>query len=476
MTLTTLPFLPMTLAAMLFPAWAAGQQPAAAPAQRPGPPSGLAQEVDAYVEPYVKMNTFSGMVLIAKDGKIELERGYGMANYELAVPSGRQTRYHIASMSKPFTAAAVLLLQEEGKLKVSDPLSRFIPDFPRGDSITLHHLLTHTSGIHNINDLPDYDAWSRFPQKLEAIIARFKDLPLDFAPGAKYSYSNSNYNLLAYVIEKASGQKYGEFITNRILRPLRMDSSGVDDDPSVLIPERADGYLPWGADSLAKAPYLDWSIKTGNGSIYSTAEDLLKLDQALYSDRLLSAASRKQMFAAQFEDRIGYGWFLGKRNGKKVARINGRSPGFTAEMHRYVDDKVTIIVLSNNYSSASQSMIADLGAIYFRLPYQRSKPLDRRVAKPGELARYAGRYRFGQEFYVPNGEYQIEDRGDHLAMVYDPGNVYALVPLTSGAFFQRTFGGEVRFITGPGGEITKLTWETDGRTFEAAKISNGHLP
>ena len=154
----------------------------------------LAARVDAYVLPYVQSNNFSGAILIAQGEKVLLRKGYGQANVELAVPNSPETRFHVASISKSFTAAAVVLLEQRGKLSTSDPLSKHIPGYPNGERITIHHLLVHASGIPNVNNFPDYDRWSLFPHSLDEIIGWFKDKPLEFKPGERYSYSNSNYN------------------------------------------------------------------------------------------------------------------------------------------------------------------------------------------------------------------------------------------------------------------------------------------
>jgi len=250
-------------------------------AQVPVQGGAIAKQVDTYLKPYLDAASFSGAVLLARGGKVLLSKGYGMANYELNIPNTPQTKFHIASLSKTFTAAAILQLQERGLLSVQDPIARFIPDYPRGNEITLHHLLTHTSGIPDINGVPEYDSLSRFAQTPASLIAVFRDRPLLFEPGARYSYSNSNYNLLAFVIEKVSGKTYGEFLQENIFGPAGMTSTGHDGDPATLLTNRATGYVPSGLFDLANAPFLDWSAKTGNGSIYSTVEDLYRWDRVL---------------------------------------------------------------------------------------------------------------------------------------------------------------------------------------------------
>src|SRR5262245_33380142 len=173
---------------------------------RAGKSTDLEAKVDAYVRPFLEIKGFSGAILIARKGQVLLRKGYGMANYELDAPNTPQTKFHLASISKSFTAAAILILEERGLLNVSDPIGKYIPDYPEGDKITIHHLLIHTSGIPNVNNFLDYNAKSKFPQTLANIIEMFKNKPLTNKPGERYSYSNSNYNVLAFIIEKVSGK------------------------------------------------------------------------------------------------------------------------------------------------------------------------------------------------------------------------------------------------------------------------------
>ncbi|MCI0356176.1 MAG: beta-lactamase family protein, partial [Acidobacteria bacterium] len=298
-------------------------------------------QIDAYLKPFVETRNFSGSVLIARRGNVLMAKSYGMANYELNVPNTPQTKFQIASLSKPFTAIAILQLEARGKLNLNDPLVRYIPEYPNGDKITIHHLLAHRSGIPNVNSLPEYEEKSRSQQTIGQIIVMFKDRPLEFQPGDRYSYSNSNYNLLAYIIQKVSGEEYGEYLRKNIFGPAGMKDTG-QPRAGPLISNRASGYMPRGITDLENAPYIDWSIKTGNGSLYSTVEDLYRFDRALYTDQLLSRRSRDKMFTEQSEG-VGYGWFVRKRFDRRVTAYGGRSPGFSSSLERYVDDDVCII-------------------------------------------------------------------------------------------------------------------------------------
>lgn len=421
-------------------------------------------QVDAYVKPYMDIGSFNGTVLIARNGKVLLSKGYGMANYELNVPNTPQTKFHLASISKTFTAAAIIMLQERGLLSFNDPLTKFIPDYQNGDKITVHHLLTNTSGIPNINNFPEYDAWSKFPHTPEDLIEKFKNKPLDFEPGRRgYIESNGNYNLLAFIIEKLSGKSYGEFLEQNIFAPLEMKDTGHDGRAEAILKNRASGYVPAEVSEVKNASYLDWSIKTGNGSIYSTVEDLYKWDRSLYTEKILKKASVEKMF------KEGYGWFDSKRFNRRAIRMNGRSPGFQTEIQRYVNDDVCIIVLGNNYAPTASPITEDLAAMTFGEKYEIPK-----LAKPIKLNSkiydaYVGRYQFDADFFVPGGIYAIEKRNDQIYMMRG-ANDDALMPQSETDFFNRTFWATIIFVKNGKGEVTNLIWRYGGKDYKANKL------
>jgi CubicO group peptidase (beta-lactamase class C family) len=428
----------------------------------------IANQIEAYLQPFVQSGNFTGAVFVSRQREIILRKAYGMANYELLVPNSPETRFHIASVSKPFTAAAILQLQEQGRLSITDPVARFLPDFPNGEKITLDHLLTHTSGIPNVNDLPDYDVFARAPHALQELVAKFAALPLEFQPGADYHYSNSNYNLLALIIEKASGESYGDYIRQHILLPAGMVTSGHDGDASRLIPFVASGYQPRGIAVYEKAPYLDWSNKTGNGSLYSTLDDLSHFDRALNTDLILKSATREKYFVEGKGSR--YGWFIRKRSGHRVMSANGRSPGFTAELDRYPDDDVTIIVLSNSYASVSQDPIAaGIAAIVFG---QQPDPPPGMQAAPipqSALANYAGEYQFGSDYFVPKAKATINAESGYLLLEVGTFRT-PLVPTSPTEFLERNFFGHMIFSVKPGTRPESLTYKYAGREFTAKRV------
>ncbi|MDP9229722.1 MAG: beta-lactamase family protein, partial [Bacteroidota bacterium] len=191
---------------------------------------------------FVDTKNFNGAILVAQKGKILYNKAFGMANQDFGILNKPGTKFHIASVSKNFTAAAILLLEQRNLLKVTDTISKYVPGLPYGDKITIHQLLTHTSGIPNINNMPEYDTIALFPQTPGSLINVFKNKPLDFTPGAKYSYSNSNYNVLACIIEKVSQINYGDFLAENIFNPLAMQNTAHRKKAAMTITNNSTGY------------------------------------------------------------------------------------------------------------------------------------------------------------------------------------------------------------------------------------------
>ncbi|MDX1407859.1 MAG: serine hydrolase domain-containing protein, partial [Saprospiraceae bacterium] len=210
-------------------------------------------QIEAYVKPLVLSNNFAGVVSVAWQGNRVFEQAFGMADHERGGKHTIDGVFQIASVSKPFTATAIMMLVEEGKLRLDDPVSRFVPDFTRGADLTVHHLLTHTSGIPNINSMPVYTILEQQDNAPAGLITHFKDLPLDFEPGERYGYSNSNYNLLAFIVEQVSGMEFGDFLSTRIFAPLDMTHTGHpgrhQDGQIQIVP----GYAPEGITGIRPA-------------------------------------------------------------------------------------------------------------------------------------------------------------------------------------------------------------------------------
>jgi CubicO group peptidase (beta-lactamase class C family) len=285
---------------------------------------------------------FTGSVLIVKEGRVLFRKGYGMADYEKKIPNTLLTNFRLGSITKQFTAMCILILEEKGLLNVNDPISKYICDYPNGDKITIHNLLTHTSGIATYyyrysDDVNHYYS----PRDL---ISLFKDKPALFQPGEKFEYNNSNYILLGYIIEKVSGLKYKEFLQQYIFTPLDMNNSGYEDGKTIF-QNKATGYqLFW--FHLVKADNPDMSIYYSGAGLRSTVEDLYKWDQALYTEKLVKKKTLKKMFAIYYREVIpySYGWYI-ERFGCMFH--GGYVDGFSSFIYRDTWKHLVIIILSN---------------------------------------------------------------------------------------------------------------------------------
>jgi CubicO group peptidase (beta-lactamase class C family) len=302
---------------------------------------------------------FTGAVLVARHGEILLDQAYGLANREWQIPNMPSTRFRIGSITKQFTAAAILLLEEQGRLRIDDALVNFLPDVPAAwRPITLRQLLSHTSGIPSFTSLPDLAVLRRSPLELEKGLARLYDLPLEFEPGEKYSYSNSGYLLLGLIIEQVSGQGYGAFLRGQILQPLGLKDTDCDSNTAI-IPLRASGYVI-NAGRHENAPYINMEVAHAAGALYSTTHDLLHWTRALFGGRLLSAASLGKM-TAPGKGNYGLGLVVQTVNGRKLIEHAGSIEGFNSHLAHYPGSGITVVVLANINGAAATKLAGQLG-------------------------------------------------------------------------------------------------------------------
>jgi CubicO group peptidase (beta-lactamase class C family) len=323
----------------------------------------------------------AAVVLVARDGKILYEKGFGYASLESKTPATPQTIFRIGSVTKQFTAAAVLRLQEQGKLRIEDKLSKFIPDYPRGDEVTLYHLLTHTSGIHNYTSKPNLDQIMTTGATAEEMIRSFQNDPYDFDPGEKHQYSNSGYFLLGYIVEQVSGQALGDYLRDTFFLPLGMKSTGLHRRGLALHPE-AVGYSCVGG-KVQRALDPDMSSAGGAGALYSTVGDLCRWNEALFNGRVISPSSLDAALTpcvladgrpanATGGPGYGFGLTIAEHGGLKVISHGGAGPGFASHLMRVYDKKLTVAVLVNCvplYPNLSPTTFAyDLAQVYLYEP------------------------------------------------------------------------------------------------------------
>jgi CubicO group peptidase (beta-lactamase class C family) len=326
---------------------------APAPIAVPAQLESLSQTIDSYLNDIVNAGWFQGAVLVAHNGKVIISKGYGMADAAHGTSNSAQTRFRLASVTKQFTAAAIMILQARGKLNVQDAICAHLPDCPDAwRDVTIQHLLTHTSGLPNYTDFMSYEPSQMLPATPDQLIARFSYEPLLYPPGTTYFYENSDYVLLGRIIELVAGQSYADFLHDAIFAPLQMRDSGVEAGLGSG-PGYAVGYSSVGAP----APPLDTSTLFSAGAIYSTVEDMYRWDQALYTDVLLPAALRSQMFTPFLRD-YAFGWKVDRPGDRLRISHPGMIDGFATYIARYPDDRATVIVLGN-LDSADAARIGD---------------------------------------------------------------------------------------------------------------------
>lgn len=313
---------------------------------------------------------FNGSVLVAKAGEILYKHGFGQANKEWDIPNQTDTKHRLASVTKQFTAMLVLQLVAENKLKLDAPITEYLPDYPKttGDQITIHHLLTHTSGIPNYTSFPNYWETMRKPNTPNTLVELFKDLDLEFTPGESFNYSNSGYVLLGVLVEKMTGKTYEEALQERIFLPLKMENSGYDSNKKVL-KNRSVGYNRF-ANTYENSNFIDMSVPYAAGGIYSTVEDLYLWDRALYTEKLLPQKYKDLLFKGHIPSwggqLYGYGWEIGKarigNSREQLASIGhgGGINGFNTQITRLPTDQTCIILLNNTGSAPLQDMISGI--------------------------------------------------------------------------------------------------------------------
>lgn len=419
----------------------------------------LLLRVDSVINPLVVTNNYSGTVLVSRNGETLLSKAYGKMSHEYNLNTTPDTRFFLASVSMVFTSAAIMKLSEAGKLSLSDSVSKFFPDYKHGSKITISHLLAQCSGIPAIGagGNVDYDSITKFEHTPGKLYSYFKEYELLFKPGEKYNHGRSDYILLAYILEKVTGKTFGQYLKEEIFTPLGMQHTGHYASEKEIIQNLAKGYAPKGSYELESAYQIDWSSKTGHGSIYSTTTDLLKFAQAGLDHKLLTKESWNKIFT-DYGDNVGYGWFISKHLNRDRYQMNGRSPGFSSYMGIYPKEKLVVVVLSNNYISLPADVGKTIAALTLNEPFERlnlsNKTLPAKTAK-----KLTGTYKFGEDFYIPNHELVISNENGNL--VSDWGG---LIPIDKGdksfkEFILRTYWSSVHFMEDAKGEVTHMLYD-----------------
>ncbi|UCH12989.1 MAG: serine hydrolase, partial [Bacteroidales bacterium] len=415
-------------------------------------------------------------ILLSRDGEIIYENAFGYADIGNNVPVTTETKFRIGSITKQFIGAAILKLQEDGKLSVNDTLSEFIPDFPRGNEVTIHHLLTHTSGIHSYTNRPDFIKYATMATSAEAMIDTIKNFEYDFDPGERYQYNNSGYFILGYIIEKVSGKEYGEYLKETFFDPLGMKNTGVH-GPFLVLDNEATGYS-YEAGTLKKA--INWNMTNagGAGSLYSTVHDLYTWNEALFNGKVLANESLKAAFTPVVLNNnkkpdgtdYGYGWAFFKIRGYDFIAHSGGLHGFLSYLTRQPDNNITIAVLCNSTpppENINPVSNGNLIAEYFmwkdmekQASYSTDTSIDVSLYKD-----YTGRYNYGR------GAVLIVTLEDNKLYAQLTGQSrYQIFPSSENEFYWKVVEASVKFIRDNNGKVTHVIHNQGGNQFEAKKL------
>jgi CubicO group peptidase (beta-lactamase class C family) len=401
----------------------------------------LESRLDGYLISANNAYRFNGVALVFHKDEVVLNKGYGFSNMSTQTFNTPDTRFPLLSITKTFTSTIILKLQDENKLSVNDNLTKYFPDYPNGTKITIHHLLAHSSGIHNYTDDIGVEdsAIVNHPISKERVVSQFRDKPLDFPPGKYYSYNNSGFFLLGLIIEKVTGKPYEIVVRDYILDPLGMTQSGFDFiNLSAAI--KAQGYEFWNKEKAIPYDHYDSTYAYAAGSIYSTTNDMLRWAKAVSTKQILTTKTWELAFKPKIQN-YGYGWQTGQFFGKKYVKHSGGYPGYMSEFIYYPDENIFIVLL-NNFGTYGQNIWAvgmGISSIIFGLPYDNWKLRNEVTVEKEVLQSRIGMY--------VNGKNKIELKlNDSKLFIVIPGlPEMQLYPESNTDFFLRDFNTSLHF-------------------------------
>lgn len=416
--------------------------------------------LDEYAQAEFKVKEFNGTVLVMLKGKAIYKKAFGMADREWNVPNTENTKFRIGSVTKQFTAACIMQLAEQGKLSVDDKLSKFIPDYPKGDSITVHMLLNHTSGITNYTDLPEFWPKAILPLSTDSMIALFKNKPLDFSPGTKWNYSNSGFFLLGVIVEKVSGKTFTEYLLDNIIKKLGLKNTLMDNLDSVLA-YRAKGYGKNRQGIWQQAMQISMEGPYSAGAMVSTVDDLYQWTKALHNNQVLAATSTKKMLTP-YKENYGYGIGIDSLKTHKRVSHSGGIPGFASYLSYFPADDLCVAVISNNGSNSSSLGVA-LESIMFNLPVQVPYTPKEVKIDTGILDNYVGKY-------IATGPIELIKKDGKLYRHRDGSADIELKPESKTRFFYADNSGRfIEFEIDKTGKMIKGWFIGNGEKVEMKK-------
>jgi CubicO group peptidase (beta-lactamase class C family) len=421
-------------------------------------------KIDTLISAYAKMYRFNGSALVAKGGTILLNKGYGYRNAADKVPNTEESIFQLGSITKQFTSAVILKLQEEKKLSTSDHLSKYFPGYPKGDSITIAELLTHTSGIYNYtNDTSFMANEITKPASREKMMALFEDKPLDFSPGTSWNYSNSGYSLLGYIIEQVTKQPYEQAVRKYIFTPLHMTHSGFD-FTHLKSADKTTGYSQLNDNEAKTAPIVDSTVSFSAGAIYSTTGDLYLWHKALENNTVLSKSQQEKAYTP-VRNNYGYGWGIDSIEGKRRVGHGGGIPGYITNESRVPEDDIDIVLLSNASDMSLGEITKSIYAILYNTAY--TLPVERIAIKLPEetLKQYEGEYEVR-----PGLDVVITAKDGELTAMPTGQSPKILHAQKEDFFFEREEDIQVEFTRNDKKEVDGFILHQGGGKFTCKKI------
>jgi len=410
-------------------------------------------------------------VLVAKDGMVQYKKGFGYADIKNKVVVTPDTKFRIGSVTKQFTGAAILKLQENNLLSVNDKLSKFIPDFPRGDEVPIHQLLTHTSGIHSYTGKSDFLDRVTKTISPDSLIAYFKNDPYDFNPGDRFLYNNSGYFLLGYIISKVSGKSYADYLKETFFDPLGMKNTGVH-YAGIKLDHEAKGYTKKD-DKYEEGLNWDMSWAGAAGSMYSTVDDLNKWNQALYGGKVISEKSLQAALTpvtlnnnAPPGQKYGYGLGLTEYRGMDIVTHSGGLHGFLTQLAYYPKEKMTVVMFTNTSNpeiNFDPNKIAE-AFVWNKLDSQSSFAQSK--VKPGNLDQFTGRYEI-----INVGVLTVTTSEDRLFAQLSGQPKFEIFPSSDNEFFWKVVDARLKFMKNDNGEVNKAILTQNGQQLEAKKLA-----
>lgn len=427
------------------------------------------ERADSLLSRLLPENEHAVQVLVAQGNDILYQKTLGYADRENKRMANEETIFRIGSITKQFTATAILKLAEMGKLALSDPLSKYIIDFPDGDKVTIHHLLTHTSGIKSYTDQPDFGSHVSTAVDEEVLMEKIKSLGYDFPPGEQWRYNNSGYFILGYLIGKISGMAYSKFLDKYVLKPAKMNHTGVYDNTD----KHKNEALGYGmaASEISEATNWDMTWAGGAGDLYSTATDLYQWNNMLFAGKVISENSlAKAHSQVKLNDGseypYGYGWALSEFKGLKSIGHGGGLEGFLSYITYYPELDATIVVLSNcspPENVVPSDLVEDLTMIFFKkhLKENEEVPVDYSLYN-----KYVGKYE-----YPGSAVMNITRGGDHLYGQLSGQARYEIFPKGDHQFFWKVVNAEITFHLNDEGMVDYAMHKQGGREFRVARMA-----